>query len=124
MDKWFTLQAISSLRNSLNNVVYLLDDQLFSMNKPNRVRALVGAFCSSNHVRFHDVIGEGYTFLGDMVIRLNATNPQIAARLVTPLINWKRYDKTRQSLMKRQLDRLAGEKGLSRDVSEIVNKSR
>ena len=124
MDKWFTLQAISTLRNTLQNVIYLLDNTLFSFDKPNRVRSLVGAFCSSNHVRFHDISGEGYSFLGDMVLKLNATNPQIAARLVTPLINWKRYDKNRQSLMKGQLDRLSEEEGLSRDVSEIVNKSR
>jgi len=124
MDKWFTLQSISIHRNTLENVKYLLNNRLFSIEKPNKVRSLVGAFCSLNHVRFHDISGEGYTFLGDMIVKLNTINPQIAARLVAPLINWKRYDKTRQSLMKGQLDRLAKQKGLSRDVFEIVNKSR
>lgn len=59
-----------------------------------------------------------------MIIKLDGINPQIAARLTAPLTNWKRYDKSRQSLMKNQLDRLAGQKGLSRDVYEIVDKSR
>jgi len=124
IDKWFTLQAISICKNTLNKVKHLINSNAFSMQAPNKVRSLIGAFCSSNHVRFHDISGEGYSFLGDMIVRLNDINPQIAARLVAPLINWKRYDKSRQILMKEQLDRLAKEKGLSRDVAEIVNKSR
>ena len=124
MDKWFTLQATSFLPDTLKNVKHLTNDSLFSIENPNKVRSLIGAFCSANHVRFHDKGGEGYSFLGDMIIKLNAFNPQIAARLVTPLINWKRYDKNRQSLMREQLDRIAGQKGLSRGVAEIVNKSR
>jgi len=124
MDKWFTLQAISTSRNTLDNVKHLTENRLFSMKNPNKIRSLIGAFSSLNHVRFHDIGGEGYSFLGDVIIELNVTNPQVAARLVTPLIHWKRYDTKRQSLMKGQLDRLAKQKNLSRDVSEIVNKSR
>ncbi len=103
---------------------HLTRNELFSIENPNKVRSLIGAFCSANHVRFHDNSGEGYSFLGDMIIKLNTLNPQIAARLITPLINWKRYDKGRQALMREQLDRIAGQKGLSRGVAEIVNKSR
>ncbi len=124
MDKWFTLQATSFLPNTLENVKHLTRNELFSIENPNKVRSLIGAFCSANHVRFHDNSGEGYSFLGDMIIKLNTLNPQIAARLITPLINWKRYDKGRQGLMREQLDRIAGQKGLSRGVAEIVNKSR
>ncbi|OEU54452.1 MAG: aminopeptidase N [Desulfobulbaceae bacterium S3730MH12] len=124
MDKWFTLQATSFLPNTLENVKHLTRNELFSIENPNKVRSLIGAFCSANHVRFHDNSGEGYSFLGDMIIKLNTLNPQIAARLITPLINWKRYDKGRQALMREQLDRIAGQKGLSRGVAEIVNKSR
>jgi len=124
MDKWFALQATSFLPDTLKNVKHLTNNRLFSMENPNKVRSLIGAFCSANHVCFHDNSGEGYSFLGDMVINLNTLNPQIAARLVTPLINWKRYDKRRQALMREQLDRIAGKKGLSRGVAEIVNKSR
>ncbi|MCK5517674.1 MAG: aminopeptidase N, partial [Desulfobulbaceae bacterium] len=118
MDKWFTLQAVSTSRDTLKNVKQLLENKLFSMETPNKVRSLIGAFCSSNHICFHEITGEGYSFLGDMIVKLNDINPQIAARLAMPLINWKRYDRKRQSLMKGQLDRLAGHEGLSRDVYE------
>ena len=124
LDKWFTLQALSILPGTLQDVRKLLGNLSFSMKNPNKVRALVGAFCTGNHVRFHDKNGAGYRFLAEMVEELNALNPQIAARLVTPLINWKRYDKDRQLLMQHELNRIASVKGLSRDVYEIVNKSR
>ena len=124
MDKWFAIQAMSSHENCLSTVKHLLSDRLFSMENPNKVRALIGAFSSGNHVRFHALNGVGYSFLADMILQLDSINPQIAARLVSPLTNWKRYEKRRQTLMKKELERIAKKPGLSPDVSEIVNKSR
>lgn len=124
LDKWFTLQAVSILPNTLENVVQLIDNRSFSIENPNKVRALIGAFCASNHVRFHEKTGAGYRFLADKIIELNVINPQIAARMVAPLIHWKRYGSQRQELMREQLERIANSQGLSRDVYEIVNKSR
>ncbi|MFH0783709.1 MAG: aminopeptidase N [Pseudomonadota bacterium] len=124
LDKWFTLQAFSILPGTLDNVVLLTKNKSFSIENPNKVRALIGAFCSNNHVRFHEITGAGYTFLADKILELNIINPQIAARLVAPLINWKRYDRKRQDLMRGQLERIAGNQDISRDVYEIVNKSR
>ena len=124
LDKWFTLQALSILPSTLKNVSLLIDNPSFSIENPNKVRALIGAFCANNHVRFHEKTGAGYTFLADRILELNAINPQIAARLVAPLIHWKRYDKERQKLMCEQLERIADMRNLSRDVYEIVDKSR
>ncbi len=124
LDKWFTLQALSDLPNTMKNVVLLTDSPSFSIKNPNKVRALIGAFCANNHVRFHEKNGAGYTFLADKILELNSLNPQIAARLVAPLINWKRYDLKRQELMRNQLDRIVGTQDLSRDVYEIADKSR
>jgi aminopeptidase N len=124
LDKWFTLQATSHLENTLDNVIHLTENTSFSMSNPNRVRALVGAFCSGNHVRFHDISGAGYRFLADRIEELNVINPQIAARLVSPLISWRRYDSERQKLMQQELDRILAINNLSPDVYEIVSKSR
>jgi aminopeptidase N len=123
LDKWFTLQALATLENTLGTVVQLTSHRSFSMLNPNKVRALVGAFCSGNHVRFHDKSGAGYRFLAEKIEELNAINPQIAARLVTPLISWRRYDAERQKLMRQELERILLIKNLSRDVFEIVSKS-
>ena len=61
--------------------------------------------------------------MADQILQLDNKNPQMAARLVTPLSKWRRYDASRQSLMKAQLERIAANPLLSKDVYEIVNKS-
>jgi len=53
---------------------------------------------------------------------LNRTNPQIAARLLTPLTKWRNYV-DRGVMMRAELQRLADEPQLSPDVYEIVTKS-
>ena len=123
VDKWFTLQALCPLEGTMDRVKELTGHPAFILKNPNKVRALIGAFCQANQVRFHDKNGEGYTFLADYVIRLHAMNPQIAARLLTPLTTWKRYDDNRQLLMRGELERILAVENLSGDVSEVVNKS-
>jgi aminopeptidase N len=123
LDKWFTLQAVSPLDDTLAEVTRLLANPSFSMRNPNKVRALIGAFCSGNHYRFHDISGPGYAFLSDRIIELNASNPQIAARMLSPLTSWKRYDPVRQDLIRRQLERILAVNNLSGDVYEIARKS-
>jgi aminopeptidase N len=122
LDKWFILQASSTLENTLSKVIQLTAHRSFSLFNPNKVRSLVGAFCSGNHVRFHEKNGAGYRFLAEKIKELNAINPQIAARLVTPLISWRRYDVKRQELMRQELDKILLIKNLSGDVVEIVSK--
>jgi aminopeptidase N len=123
-DKWLSIQAMSSRPETLNDVVGLLDHDAFSIRNPNRVRALIGAFCNSNQLRFHAVDGSGYAFLADKVLQLDPLNPQVAARLLAPLGPWRRFDKKRQESMKAQLQRIldTGNR-LSMDVFEIASKS-
>jgi aminopeptidase N len=123
VDKWFSLQATSPRQETLTVVLELMEHPAFTMRNPNRVRALVGAFAQGNPVRFHDLSGEGYKFLADRVLELNALNPQVAARMIGPLSRWRRYDSERQFLMRAQLERIKEQEGLSADVGEIVQKS-
>ena len=120
MDKWFALQALSSADDTFEKVKQLLDHPAFSIKNPNKVRALVGAFCQ-NHVHFHHLSGRGYEFLVDMILKLDGINPQIAARMTNPLISWKRYEQSRKDLMIESLKQLKTMK-LSRDVYEIVDR--
>jgi aminopeptidase N len=100
----------------------LLSHEAFDIKNPNKVYALIGGF-TQNLVRFHAPNGEGYDFLTDIIQQLDSLNPQIAARMVTPLTEWRRYDKKRQALMLHQLHRLLQTKALSKDVYELVSKS-
>ncbi len=122
VDKWFTLQATSTLPDTLSEVTALLDHPAFELANPNRFRALVAAF-SMNQVRFHDASGAGYRFLADQLIRLIPLNPQVSARLLAPLTRWRRYDPARRVLMRKELERIRVLPGLPRDVFEVVVKS-
>ena len=93
----------------------------FSIQNPNKVRALIGVFSMLNPTGFHAADGSGYEFHADRVIELDGINPQIAARMATAFNRWKRYDEGRKELMKAELQRIASVPGLSGDVSEIVN---
>ncbi|HFD79860.1 MAG TPA: aminopeptidase N [Gammaproteobacteria bacterium] len=123
VDKWFAIQAGSRLPRTLQRVEALMQHPAFRLSNPNKVRALIGRFCHGNPVRFHAASGEGYRFLADRVLELDAINPQIAARLVSALSRWQRFDRLRQDLMRRQLERILNTPDISRDVFEIVSKS-
>jgi aminopeptidase N len=123
VDKWFAIQAGSSRPDTLDRVHELADHPDFNASNPNRVRSLVGAFCSGNQVRFHAPSGEGYLFLADWVLTLNASNPQVASRMASIFNDWRRYDEGRQHLIQVQLDRIASSASLSKDVYEIVSRA-
>ena len=122
VDKWLILQATSQVSGTLDRVKALKEHESFNIKNPNKVRSLIGAFCSGNPAQFHQTDGAGYAFLADNVLALDAMNPQIAARLLSPLIQWRRYDDARQVQMKTQLQRILDTKDLSKNVYEIAAK--
>ena len=123
LDQWFALQAGANLPDNLNRVEALIQHEDFNIRNPNKVRAVISAFCHQNLVGFHDPSGAGYHFLATHVLTLNSINPQIAARLLTPLTRWQKFDDGRQLLMRQQLERILQSADLSDDVYEVVSKS-
>ena len=123
IDKWFALQARSSLPGTIEAVRALTLHPAFTRANPNRVRALVGTFAQANPLHFHAATGAGYAFLADEVLTLDKPNPTTAARLVQPLGQWRRYDAARQALMRAALDRILATPGLSPNTHEMVAKS-
>jgi aminopeptidase N len=123
LDKWFALHANTDRSDILSRISILMGHSQFTINNPNRVRALIGTFSFFNVTGFHNIDGSGYKFVADYLIKLNEVNPQIAARIITPLIQWQKVDKTRQQLMQHQLMRIGDTKGLSTDLFEKITKS-
>ncbi len=123
LDKWFAIQATSKLPDTLAKVKALREDAAFSIKNPNKVRSLIGAFCSANPIRFHAADGSGYAFLADAVLELDRLNPQVASRMLRLMSRWQRYDDSRRRLMQLQLQRILSAEGLSKDVYEIASKS-
>ena len=123
LDKWFSIQAMSSRPDTIAQVRALYAHPDFDLRNPNRARALIGAFASGNPARFHDASGEGYRFLADAVIALDPINAATAARLVSPLGLWRRQAPERAALMRRELERILALPGLSRGTFEKVSKA-
>jgi len=123
IDKWFILQATSPAFGTLDNVNELLNHSAFSLENPNKVRSLIGAFASNNLLHFHQLSGKGYQFLTKHVIALNKINPQIASRMVSIFNTWNILDKKRRELILSELKQIRETPNLSPDVFEIVEKS-
>ncbi|HHQ4737881.1 aminopeptidase N [Aeromonas veronii] len=123
LDNWLRLIGSKPAADVLSEVKQAMSHPTFSIRNPNRLRALIGSFAMSNQVQFHAVDGSGYRFLTDLLIELNEVNPQVASRLITPLIQFKRLDEARKALIRAELTRLANLEGLARDLFEKVSKA-
>ena len=122
LDKWFSIQAQSPRADVLDDVHTLLTHAAFSINNPNKVRSLIGAF-TANLNGFHRPDGSGYEFLADCIIELNGVNPQVAARLSAAFNSWKSYAQPYRDKMQEQLQRIDKTPNLAKDVKEIVSKA-
>lgn len=123
LDKWFAAQAMSRRASIIDDVGALLKHGDFDVSNPNRLRSVVSSFALNNPRGFHDADGAGYRLLSDQVIALDKFNPQVAARMVSPLGRWKRLDVESGRLMKSELERILNSGTLSPDVYELVSKS-
>lgn len=122
VNKWFALQAMSNIPGNVENVRKLLNHPAFDLRNPNKVYSLIGGFCGSP-VNFHAKDGSGYKFLGEIVLQLDKLNPQVASRMVSAFSRWRRFDESRQTLAKQQLETIMSANGLSENVFEIASKS-
>src|SRR3546814_11986688 len=76
IDKWFSTQALSTRDDTFKAVVALTGHPDFTVENPNRLRALVGGF-AANQRAFHSADGEGYRLLPDVILRVDRTNHNI-----------------------------------------------
>lgn len=123
MDKWFTLQGCNPASDALEVIKKTMSHEAFSLKNPNRTRNLIGAFLNSNPVNFHAKSGEGYRFAGEILRELNNSNPQVASRLIDPLLKFRKYDEERQGLIRKELEALKAMDNLARDLFEKVSKA-
>ncbi len=124
MDKWFALQIAYAHPDSAAAVTESLTRHAgFDWKNPNRFRSVIGAL-SANHAGFHHASGSGYRLVADWLLKLDPLNPQTAARMSTAFETWPRYDTARRARVQAELARMAATQGLSRDLSEMVERMR
>jgi aminopeptidase N len=123
VDKWLSLQATIPEPATLDRVKALTEHRAFSFANPNRVRALIHAFALANHKEFNRADGAGYAFIVDAVLALDRKNPQLAARLVSALKNWRMLEPMRGARAQAALRHVAAAPSLSADVDDIVQRA-
>ena len=123
MNLWLQVQAANSQPGGLQRVEELEAHSSFTLSNPNKIRSLIGGFCNANLVNFHNPDGSGYEFLKKRILTLHSRNPQVAARLMTPLTRWKKFPEPNSSQMREALQVIADEQGLVKDIYEIAIKS-
>ncbi|WP_422460702.1 MULTISPECIES: aminopeptidase N [unclassified Endozoicomonas] len=122
MDQWLSVQAASPSLGTLEHILALMQHEIFDATSPNKLRSVLGGF-AGNMKQFHRVDGLGYEFLTDQLLDLDKKNPQIAARLMTPLTRWRKFEPGCRERMRKALERIKATPGLSSDVYEVVTKS-
>ena len=123
IDKWFALQAMSTLSDAPERVKTLTKHPLFSLKNPNKVRALIGAFANMNPTGFARADGAGFRLVADIVLEVDGFNPQVSARMLGAFKTWRMLEPGRQKLAKEELQRISSHEKLSRDLFEIVTKT-
>lgn len=121
VETWLAMQT-SATDVSVAQLQALMTHEAFDIKNPNKVRSVLGGF-AGNFKSFHDNKGEGYQFLAEQVAVLNAINPQVAARFIKPLENWKRFSPERAEMMKAALSKILATENLSPDVMEMTQKA-
>ncbi|MEY4414533.1 MAG: aminopeptidase PepN [Pseudomonadota bacterium] len=128
LDKWFAIQAaatepLGAPGSVAPRIRALLQHPDFSLKNPNRVRNLISTFCRDNPAAFHRADAGGYVLWADVVLALDAFNPQIAARIARHLERWRVLAEPWRSAAREAVARVAGHPRLSADVREIVGKA-
>jgi len=123
IDKWLSVQAAAPWPDALERVEALTRHPAFTMRNPNRIRSLIGTFSAGNPRGFHRADGAGHAFLADVVIALDETNPQVAARLLTAFRTWRTLEPVRRASAQAALARVLAKPNLSRDVTDIAERA-
>jgi aminopeptidase N len=122
LDGWFSMQAShADPATGVETIRALCAHADFDWTNPNRFRAVFGAF-AGNHAAFHRADGAGYGLLAEWLIKLDARNPQSAARMSTAFETWAHYDAGRQEKARAALERIKAHARLSRDMGEMVER--
>jgi aminopeptidase N len=120
VDKWLQVQSTSRLPGTATRVRELMQHAAFDLKNPNKVYALVRAFCGGNPRHFHAADGSGYQLAADVIIELQAMNPQVASRIARSFDRWRQFDAQRQDHARAALERIQACPDLARDVAEVI----
>ncbi|KFN46338.1 aminopeptidase N [Arenimonas metalli] len=107
-DKWIGWVVTRPQASASDDVAALLASEWWKPANPNRVRAVLGNFQRGNPRAFHRADGAGFRLVAARLAALDATNPQVAARLLGGFEGWRRLHPPLRAVAR---DTLAGLEG-------------
>jgi aminopeptidase N len=122
VDKWFSVLGSSSVENALDEIKPLFNHSAYTLANPNRARSLLGSTIA-NSTAFHQVDGAGYALAAQKILELDAINPQVAARLASPFVHWRKLVAQQGQLMKSQVENMLTSSEMSNDLNELLTTS-
>ena len=112
VDRWLRAQSGSRRSDTIERVAALAAGPLYDRSDRGRVMAVWFPFATRNRSVFHHPSGAGYRAFVDELGVLMPDNAGLAVRLVGDLLQFRRFDPHRQSLLRAELERMADMQGM------------
>jgi aminopeptidase N len=121
IDKWFALQVGKSDCHGdvLSQAEILVKHGDFSISNPNRTRSVLSTYCN-NPAAFHRKDGAGYVFWAHWVMKMDESNPQVAARLARTLERWNKLTPIYREQALAAIERVHEKENLSTNTREVI----
>lgn len=120
-NKWLNAQAGASVGQVFETVKACTRVPGFNPDNPNNLYNLHGVF-GGNYLHFHTDQQPTYKWYVDELLRVDANNPQVAARLASAFNYTKKLPENLKTLAQTEIRRLLAEPKLSKNVRELLEK--
>ena len=121
VDRWLRAQSGARRADTIQRVAALAAGPLYDRGDRARVMGVWFPFATRNRVVFHHPSGDGYRVFVDELGELMPVNAGVAVRLVGDLLQYKRFDDHRRTLMRAELQRMTTMDGMPGFAVDIIN---
>lgn len=118
-NKWLQVQAASGNKNTFAEVKRLSETAPFSFDTPNNIYSLLSVF-GDNYLGMSDSTGETYRWLCDQILKIDAKNPQVAARVCGSFNFVKKLPPDLKAKAQNEIRRVLASPSLSRNARELL----
>lgn len=120
INKWLAAVASSEHNECFSDVTFICQSGLVNFENPNQVYSLLRTF-ASNWFAFHKN-QDAYEFYLNKLKEIDVYNPQVAARLASPLQTINKISEPNKSILKNKIRKLTESNLLSPNTFEVLVK--
>ena len=112
VDRWIRAQSGARRSDTIERVARLVAGPLYDRSDRARVTAVWFPFATRNRSVFHHPSGSGYRVFVDELGVLMPQNAGLAVRFVSDLLQFRRFDDGRSTMLRAELERMAAMPGM------------